>query len=278
MELIVASTNKTAESQTEIFLAGCSDSSFRFVDDTEIDFSAAAILLRAGSVNVLATPLDQAPLIMPEDLAISALTDRDDPAFGLLLAPKYGMNARIFDLAPSSKIGTCNLLATVQVSELRGDLQTFPMGENVSIAKVSSWLEEDVDGFMAPLQTLAQWHRQKPETTIIRLEPSECIPAAGTGTTALITLRDDLPTRRMLKPCHKKEVAFCTNVERQITKLANNAGIQIAGAWCTTDNDRNVHAHALICENQETEPKYARVSSVTSTGLADLVWQHLGVI
>lgn len=275
MELAVAIANSGVAVRVEEALSSCGCESFQILPVADSQSDNGYGYLRTSAANILAMPLESVPLTLPEDLVIAALTSREDPAYGLLLAPKHGPKARLHNLPRGAAVGVHSELAARQLAELKSDLQV-PLFEDLDHEpNLNGWPFPALDGLLLPLEPLKQWHARCPQAAFIRIDPSECQSPPGAGAVALITLKADLSVRRWLKTCHHRAVAQCTNVERRLGQLALENGFSAVGAWCTSDNDNTWTLFAALLRPADRQSIYGRLSSVTTAGLAELLWERL---
>lgn len=226
-----------------------------------------AALLR-GDIDVAVSALNALPVEQPEELVITALSQRDNPADSLLIHPSAVDTQHIFRLKQGAVVGTFAGHRKVQLQDFRPDIvlkapwdtvfspfEQLRQGYWEAIfleAAAMQRLDMDVDGL-----------------EVIELYPGEWIPAPGQGVLAWQTHRDDLATRRIFRQLHHPEVAACTNVERRILQVLSADERPTLGAYCHRDAGGNYHVVASCLRAGALHR--ARLSSSTNSGLGDRV-------
>ncbi|MGH2571750.1 MAG: hypothetical protein ACRDGR_11015, partial [bacterium] len=156
------------------------------------DESPVLEALGAGVCDLHVRAMRDLPLELPDDVVIAAVTERKDP-FDVLVARE---GALLEDLPEGAKLGVESARVSVQIGSFREDLQV-----------------ERVDGTVDRL--LDQLNRGKLEAFIVAAEdvetlgwedavsevfpPDIILPAAGQGSFALLTRRDDEATTALLR-------------------------------------------------------------------------------
>lgn len=219
--------------------------------------------LMAGSIDLMATPLHLLPAHLPEGIVITALSARPDAAWGLLFRPGLSPAKKTFRLPEGARVGLSSKLAHLQLLDFRPDVQPVLLDTLPALP-----LSEELEALLLPMASLP------PGQEALRLNPKEFIPAPGQGVTAYLTLKDDLPVRRRLKPLHHSKVSACTNVERRLLQLAAEHDRPLLGAYCEQDAAGHFHFWTVL-PGQEGEPQYTRRSSSTNFRLAEQVWGEL---
>ncbi len=125
-----------------------------------------------GKIDLAVHSLKDVPTEIPQGLGLIAVTDRDDPR-DVLVA-----KARFDDLPSGSRIGTGSLRRTIQVAQIRPDLETCSIRGNVDtrLRKVSSG---EVDGVILAAAALSRLGGQDKITQYLSLD--NFLPAAGQG-------------------------------------------------------------------------------------------------
>ncbi len=125
-----------------------------------------------GRIDLAVHSLKDVPTEIPQGLGLIAVTDRDDPRD--VLVAKAGFD----DLPSGSRIGTGSLRRTIQVAQIRPDLETCSIRGNVDtrLRKVSSG---EVDGVILAAAALSRLGWQDKITQYLPLD--DFLPAAGQG-------------------------------------------------------------------------------------------------
>jgi hydroxymethylbilane synthase len=158
-----------------------------------------------GSIDLAVHSLKDVPTDIPKGLGLIAVTERDDPRD--VLAAK----ARLDALPPGSRIGTGSLRRTIQVAQIRPDLETCSIRGNVDtrLRKVSSG---EVDGVILAAAALSRLGWQDKITQYLPLE--NFLPAAGQGALVVEARLDDKEMVDLFLPVNHLPTWQCVSAER----------------------------------------------------------------
>ncbi len=229
------------------------------------DSEITAALLR-GNLHAAFLPLNQLPTRLPEGLAITALSQRDQPADVLAYRPEAAEAGKIFKLKSGAKVGAATALRRAQLLDIRPDLALYAQAgpfQDLREAPLDAWILAAADAALGPTE------QRKLE--MLELQPREFIPAPGQGVLAWLCLRDDLVVRRAMKPLHHPEVSVCTNVERRVQQALGDE--QSVGVFVERDAGGNFHAFAALAA--ESGLRRVRLSQSTHLGLGDRIARAL---
>lgn len=245
--------------------SGLSDDSY----SQESDFQQ----LRDESVDFLLFHLPDVPVNLPEDLVIGALISRVNPAECILV------NKENFDATADLKLknntitGVRNELHAAQINSLNN---TVNIQIHRDLNNIHDLFNDGLlDAIVIPQFTIEYFDAISGDTQIIKLHPKEFIPTPGQGVTACVCLRDNIEVRKILRTVHKSEISECTNTERNILKMALKEGMKNTGAFCTTDQHRNLHVYACIIDPESGKLKKAALSQSTTKNLSENLFQSL---
>ena len=231
----------------------------------EREQSAGNALLQ-GEVDVIVQALPDLHTTQPEELAITAVSQREEPADCLVIHPDKYDNTALFKMNKGIRIGSSGQHRRVQLLDYRPDIEwTDIEGESSQVLEMLK--KGDCDAIILPKFELTRLKTDNAFYKIIELNPIEFIPAPGQGVLAWLCHKNDLPTRRIFKALHHSEVAACTNIERKILQLARPETSTSLAAYCHRDANGNYHINA-VCEING-EVRRARLSSSTSFGVAE---------
>jgi len=168
---------------------------------------------------------------MPDGLTISTVLEREDP-HDALISTRYSD----FDSLPADAIvGTCSPRRQAQLRALKPKLRIKDMRGNVGtrLAKLDS------GDFDATLLACAGLKRLGLESRITqRIDPKQCLPAAGQGIIGIQMRTDDHRLHDILAPLHHKPSATCLAAERAVTAgLEGGCSAPIA-AFAQLDGDQ----------------------------------------
>ena len=158
-----------------------------------------------GRINLAVHSLKDVPTDIPQGLRLIAVIERDDPR-DVLVA-----NTGIDDLPSGSRIGTGSLRRTLQVTQIRSDLETCSIRGNVDtrLRKVDSG---EVDGVILAAAAMSRLGWQDRITQYLPLE--NFLPAAGQGALVIEARSDDKEVLDLIKPINHLPTWQCVTAER----------------------------------------------------------------
>ena len=161
----------------------------------------------AGEIDIAVHSLKDMPVMMPEGLVITAVTERAD-AGDALVSERYESFAA---LPEGAKVGTSSLRRRAQLLHARPDLQIVDLRGNVN-TRLRKLEEENFDGIIlacAGLKRLGFGGRIRQV-----LPKALCLPAVGQGALAIESRIDDRETRELLSFMDDGITRACTAAER----------------------------------------------------------------
>lgn len=194
-----------------------------------------------GEIDLAVHSLKDMPVVVPEGLVITAITERADPG-DALVSPRYNS---FEELPQGAKVGTSSLRRKAQLLHARPDLQIHDLRGNVN-TRLRKMEEE---GFDAIILAAAGLKRLGFQDRIRQLLPQAlCLPAVGQGALAIETRLADAATREMLAFLNDPATRACTMAERSFL-AAVEGGCQVP-----------VGVHAVM-----TEPEQLQVEAIIAS-------------
>ena len=193
----------------------------------------------AGEIDIAVHSLKDMPVMVPEGLVITAVTERAD-AGDALVSQRYGSFAA---LPEGAKVGTSSLRRRAQLLHARPDLQIVDLRGNVN-TRLRKLEEENFDGIIlacAGLKRLGFGERIRQV-----LPQSLCLPAVGQGALAIESRIDDRETRELLSFLDDGITRACTAAERGFLATVEG-GCQVpVGVYAQPVNNADIlqDAHA----------------------------------
>jgi hydroxymethylbilane synthase len=172
---------------------------------TDVFVKELRVALADGRIDLAVHSLKDVPTDTPDGLALIAVVEREDPR-DVLVAP-----APLADLLPGSRIGTGSLRRSIQLAEIRPDLEIHSIRGNVDtrLRKVDSGAIGGVILAAAGLNRLG-WHGRITEYLPIE----SFLPAAGQGALAVEARAEDQELIDAVSPLHHLPTAQCVTAER----------------------------------------------------------------
>ena len=158
-----------------------------------------------GRIDLAVHSLKDVPTENPLGLGLIAVTDRDDPRDVIVAKAVFD------DLPSGSRIGTGSLRRTIQVAQIRPDLETYSIRGNVDtrLRKVSSG---EIDGVILAAAALVRLGWQDKITQYLPLE--SFLPAAGQGALVVEARLDDKEIVGLISPINHLPTWQCVTAER----------------------------------------------------------------
>ena len=145
----------------------------------------------------------------PEGLQLAGICKREDPT-DALVSNKYRY---LLEMPKGATIGTSSLRRQCQLKYIRPDLHVTDLRGNVG----TRLLKLDEGNYDAIVLASAGLIRLDQNSRIgSRLEPQECLPAAGQGAVGIESRVDDKETQKIISTIHDAETASCVLAERAV--------------------------------------------------------------
>ncbi len=184
-----------------------------------------------SSIDMAVHSLKDMPTELPEGLALSAITKREDPADALLSKN----NLDISELPEGSIILTSSLRRKSQLLSLRPDLQIADIRGNIE-TRIMKYRQSNAQGMI--LATAGLKRLELDSVISHRLTPELFIPACGQGALAIETREGDSEIIELLSPLNDRETEIAITAERTFL-AAMGGGCQVPmGAYCKVENDK----------------------------------------
>ncbi len=193
----------------------------------------------AGEIDIAVHSLKDMPVVVPEGLVITAITERADPG-DAFVSPKY---SSFQELPQGAKVGTSSLRRKAQLLHVRPDLQIADLRGNVN-TRLRKMEEEDFDGIILACAGLKRLGFQDRIRQV--LPKSLCLPAVGQGALAIESREDDEETRQLLAFLNHSGTRSCTEAERGFLATVEG-GCQVpVGVYAVPTENGNIHVEAII--------------------------------
>ena len=192
-----------------------------------------------GEIDIAVHSLKDMPVVVPEGLVITAITERADPG-DAFVSTKYGS---FQELPQGAKVGTSSLRRKAQLLHVRPDLQIADLRGNVN-TRLRKMEEENFDGIILACAGLKRLGFQDRIRQV--LPKSLCLPAVGQGALAIESREDDEKVRQLLDFLNHGGTRSCTEAERGFLATVEG-GCQVpVGVYAVPTKDDNIHVEAII--------------------------------
>lgn len=174
-----------------------------------------------GSADLAVHSLKDVPTVLPEGLAIAAVSEREDPRDALLLPA--GLSGDLGSLPPGARVGTSSLRRRSQLFAARPDLEVVDLRGNLN-TRVGKLDAGEYDAIILAVAGVARlgWA----DRISMYFDPADWLPAVGQGALAIVTREDDRSLRERLRALHHPATASAVLAERAFLN-ALEGGCQI---------------------------------------------------
>jgi len=189
-------------------------------------------------IDIAVHSLKDLPTILPAELSISAICEREDPRDALVL--RAGSTAdSLRDLPAESVVGTSSQRRLAQLKALRGDLVVKDLRGNVD-TRVRKLDEGQYDALILASAGLIRLGLQDRISAAIRT--TEMLPAVGQGAIAIeIRADDEVATEATSKLNHHETELACRAERAFLRALGGGCQFPIAAHATITGNTLQIH-------------------------------------
>lgn len=223
-----------------------------------------------GEIDIAVHSLKDMPVVVPEGLVITAITQRADPG-DAFVSSKY---ESFQQLPAGAKVGTSSLRRKAQLLHARPDLQIEDLRGNVN-TRLRKMEEENFDGIILACAGLKRLGFGDKIRQV--LPQTMCLPAVGQGALAIECRQADKETRELLEFLNDKCTRLCTEAERGflatveggcqvpvgVHAVSAEAGIRVEAVIASLDGS------TLLRDALEAEVKDAQEARAVGVNLAE---------
>lgn len=223
-----------------------------------------------GETDIAVHSLKDMPVVVPEGLVITAITQRADPG-DAFVSSKY---ESFQQLPAGAKVGTSSLRRKAQLLHARPDLQIEDLRGNVN-TRLRKMEEENFDGIILACAGLKRLGFGDKIRQV--LPQTMCLPAVGQGALAIECRQADKETRELLEFLNDRCTRLCTEAERGflatveggcqvpigVHAVSAEAGIRVEAVIASLDGS------TLLRDAQEAEIKDAQEARAVGVNLAE---------
>jgi hydroxymethylbilane synthase len=180
--------------------------------------------LLADTVDLAVHSMKDVPTEIPDSLAFSAITQREDPRDCLISRKGRTLN----NLPPGARVGTSSLRRQAQIRHHRPDLEAVDLRGNVD----TRLKKLDAGEFDAIVLAMAGVNRLGATGRVTQVLKSDVmLPAVGQGALGIETRAGDSQTSEMVAALDDPETRACISAERALLHELQG-GCQVPlGAW-----------------------------------------------
>ncbi len=223
-----------------------------------------------GEIDIAVHSLKDMPVVVPEGLVITAITQRADPG-DAFVSSKY---ESFQQLPAGAKVGTSSLRRKAQLLHARPDLQIEDLRGNVN-TRLRKMEEKNFDGIILACAGLKRLGFGDKIRQV--LPRTMCLPAVGQGALAIECRQADKETRELLEFLNDRCTRLCTEAERGflatveggcqvpvgVHAVSAEAGIRVEAVIASLDGS------TLLRDALEAEIKDAQEARAVGVNLAE---------
>ena len=223
-----------------------------------------------GEIDIAVHSLKDMPVVVPEGLVITAITQRADPG-DAFVSSKY---ESFQQLPAGAKVGTSSLRRKAQLLHARPDLQIEDLRGNVN-TRLRKMEEKNFDGIILACAGLKRLGFGDKIRQV--LPQTMCLPAVGQGALAIECRQADKETRELLEFLNDRCTRLCTEAERGflatveggcqvpvgVHAVSAEAGIRVEAVIASLDGS------TLLRDALEAEVKDAQEARAVGVNLAE---------
>ncbi len=232
--------------------------------------------LLARRIDIAVHSLKDLPTTVPETLAITAITEREDARDAIVLpASKEQANASLKSLPDGATVGTSSLRRQSQLKSLRPRLVIKDLRGNVD-TRLRKLDEGEYDAIILAAAGLRRLGFDERISAFI--DPTEMLPAVGQGALGIETRADDAATNELVNLLdHAPTRAACTAERALLYSLGGGCQVPIAAHAVVAGERLRLHGlvaalngERVIRDTLEDAPEYAaRAGEMLATKLRE---------
>jgi hydroxymethylbilane synthase len=202
----------------------------------------------------------------PEGLKIAAVSEREDPADLLLIARSAVDPSQAWNLKSGAIVGTSSARRKSQVVRFREDVTIKDLRGNVP-TRIQKLRDGQYDAILLAKAGVDRLQIDLNEFEVVRLDPTEFVPAPAQGVLALQIRENDAQTASIVAKMNHSAVQERIAVERKVLNLLQGGCQLPLGVFCSEEKIVYV-SHADSWEDGSNWYKY---EADDLEGLAELI-------
>ncbi|MCF8276195.1 MAG: hydroxymethylbilane synthase [Flavobacteriales bacterium] len=191
--------------------------------------------LLSGEIDLAVHSHKDLPTEHPEGLIIAAVSEREDPSDMLLIRKVKSDASQKWQLPLNAVIGTSSARRKSQLLHFRKDVEIKDLRGNVP-TRINKLREGNYDAIMLASAGVERLKLDLSEFDVVKLDPTEFIPAPAQGVLGLQIRQNDAETAEIVGKLNDHNVARRIGVERRILNLFEGGCQMPLGAYCVEHN------------------------------------------
>lgn len=222
--------------------------------------------LLSGEIDLAVHSHKDLPTEHPAGLIIAAVSEREDPSDMILIRKTAVDKDQKFQFKSSAIIGTSSARRKSQLLHFRPDVELKDLRGNVP-TRINKLREAQYDAIMLASAGVARLDLDLSEFHVVKLDPSEFIPAPAQGVLGLQIREVDTELASVIGQLNVLEVADQIAVERRILNLFEGGCQLPLGAFCQRLNGKLV-VKACMARSWDLPVKYSENAGLEVESLA----------
>ena len=209
----------------------------------------------------------------PEDLSITAILHRANPADILLIRKGFTDSNEKWNLKKNSKVGTSSARRKMQLTLHRPDIEIDDIRGNVP-TRVQKLRDGNFDAIVLAKAGLDRLNLDISDLESFEFDPCEFIPAPAQGALACQIRTSDTELAKILSEINDPEVANRVATERKVLNLFDGGCQLPLGAYCIERNGM-FELRAIMSSKYGEMPSQVFLTSDSTVGLAEKAAEEL---
>ena len=203
-----------------------------------------------GRIDIAVHSLKDLPTVVPDELAIAAICEREDARDALILRNGFAQShSSLNDLSPNAVVGTSSQRRRAQLKHLRRDVVVNDVRGNVD-TRLRKLDEGQYDALILAAAGLRRLELGSRINTMIPI--SEMLPAVGQGALAIETRAVDDDVIEILRALDHPPTHVACVAERAFLR-ALGGGCQLPIAGYAVDSDGELSLEGLVADRDGQE-------------------------
>ncbi len=206
----------------------------------------------------------------PQGLMIACVSEREDPADLLLIAPDSVDESFKWNLKKDAIVGTSSARRKSQVLRFREDVTLKDLRGNVP-TRIQKLREGQYDAILLAKAGVDRLNIDLNEFKTVVLDPTEFVPAPAQGVLGLQIRSEDQTLFEILQAMNHPKVQKQIEVERKVLNLMQGGCQLPLGVYCTEHNQ----VYVSFATQWDKESNWFEYQTEDLEGLAELIADDL---
>lgn len=241
--------------------------SFEKMEGTGFFTGELETALRKNQIDLAVHSFKDLDADQPDDLSISAILNRANPADMLLIRKESVDPNEVWRLKKGAIVGTSSARRKMQIKYNRPDVETDGIRGSVP-ARVQQLRDGMYDAIVLAKAGLDRLDMDISDLETFEFDPREFIPAPAQGVLACQTRANDTGIIEILKSIHNPKVADVVSTERKVLSFFEGGDQLPLGVFCE-ETENGIELRAIMLFTDGKEPTRVFLTAQTTQGLAE---------